>query len=147
MNTPRGERIVDEQELLRQIRPEWLHDGRPSSQNFQPMPKDHGLLSVSASTLTTAAASFEHFVGHGGASCGVMAVTVSECAELGLPAHHDPIPAGERFGPDPAHSIVDFRTFGDRQTRKLAKSLRAMAVARGWAYQPSAGPGGTSPLA
>jgi len=94
------------------------------------------MLSVSAASRTTARASFDHFVAHGGESSGVMAVSMSECAELGLGAYHDRIPDGAPFGPDPAHALVDFRDWRDREIRQAAKALRHRAGERGWLVGP-----------
>jgi hypothetical protein len=136
MTEPRGERIWADQPLFRQIRPTWFKHGRPSSLNFQPLPKDAGLLSVSAGSRTTAQRSFERFTSFAGASSGVMAVTVAECSGHGLPSFYDPIPAGDRFGPDPSHALIDFRALGDRAIKRTAKLLCRSALQRGWAYCP-----------
>jgi hypothetical protein len=132
LKEPRGGQIHEDQLLFRQIRPIWFKNGRPSSLNFQPLPKDNGMLSVSAASRTTAKASYDHFRAHGGRSSGVMAVTVSEGTQLGLDTFHDPIPSGAPFGPDPAHAVIDFRKSNNREIRRAAKLLRRRACERGW---------------
>ncbi len=80
--------ITDADELLfRQVNPNWIREGRVSSQAFRPMPKDEGLLSVDRGSMTTPEASFRlltegvdahvrrHLGGgrwgvHGAGSCG-----------------------------------------------------------------------------
>jgi len=122
-----------ETELLRQINPNFIQDGRVSSQAFRPTPKDEGRLSVYDSDLIDPSAAFAHFTGNlGFQSCGVQAVTVAECAGLDLPARPDPAPF-------PEHAVIDFSAFQKRQVEGKAKQLRVLAEARGWRYRAEAG--------
>jgi hypothetical protein len=77
----------DEELLFRQVHPNFVRDGRPSSQAFRPTPKDEGKLSVACESLTTAAAAYELFTaGLGLASAGTWGVAIGECREQGLKA-------------------------------------------------------------
>jgi Protein of unknown function (DUF3987) len=81
------EPLSDEPELLfRQVNPGFVRDGRVGSQAFRPTPKDHRMLSVARSAVTTAEAAFIHHTECLKlSSAGTWAVTVGECSELGLP--------------------------------------------------------------
>lgn len=111
--------------LLRQIHPSFVQASRVTSQAFRPTPKDEGLLSVYDGDLIAAEAAFTHYtteLRH--ASIGVMAVTVSECADEGLPARADPEPF-------PEHAVIDFTSLTDGQREKKSKKLKAKAEGRG----------------
>lgn len=119
--------------LLRQIHPTFLQRGRVTSQAFRPTPKDRSRLSVYDGDMITPQAAFEHYTSSlGHASVGVMAVSVSECGDLDLPAIPDPKPF-------PEHAVIDFAAFEKKQVEKKAKLLRAKAEKRGWLYQDTIG--------
>jgi hypothetical protein len=90
------EPLSDDTELLfRQVNPGFVRDGRIGSQAFRPTPKDQRMLSVARGALTTAEAAFvRHTECLKLSSAGTWAVTVGECAELGLPARPDEITTG-----------------------------------------------------
>ncbi|MBF0611565.1 MAG: hypothetical protein G8345_14300 [Magnetococcales bacterium] len=116
--------------LLRQIHPNFIQDGRVSSQAFRPTPKDEDLLSVYHGDLITPEAAWTHFNGQPKcSSVGVMGVSVAECEELALSARPDPLPF-------PEHAVIDFSTFSKSQIEKKAKQLRVRAEERNWLYQP-----------
>jgi len=120
-------------ELLRQINPNFIQDGRVSSQAFRPTPKDEGCLSVYDGDLIAPGAAYAHFTDSlGFQSVGVQAVTVAECAALDLPARPDPEPF-------PEHAVIDFSAFQKKQVEAKAKRLRILADARGWRYGPRSG--------
>lgn len=119
----------DDSLLLRQIHPGFVQDGRPSSQAFRPTPKDEQKLSVYDGDQITAPASWEHYTDVLQLdSCGVLAVTQSECSTLTLPVVADP-------DPFPEHALIDFSAHSKSATEKKAKQLKAKAVARGWLYR------------
>jgi hypothetical protein len=54
-------RLDDADELLyRQVHPQWIVDGEPSSQAFKPTKKDEGMLSIALGSQTTAEDAFLH---------------------------------------------------------------------------------------
>lgn len=120
----------DQTLLLRQVHPNFAPDGEVSSQAFFPFPKDDGKLSVYDGDQTTAEASHQHYtVDLGLESVGVWAVSGAETVSVGLLHQPDPI-AG-----NPAHAIVNFGEFSEKECRKLAKKLKKFAVDRGSQYR------------
>ncbi len=122
-----GERLTDPEELLhRQIHPDWIQAGRPSSQAFRPTPKDAGLLSVSRGSLTTAAAAYKlHTEQRGLKSAGVWSIRVQDCDDAELEAFGDPLPEPVL---DPAHAVIDFRALKDKDARVKSQQLKARMV-------------------
>lgn len=115
--------------LLRQIHPSWVQEGNITSQAFQPTMKDEDRLSVYDGDRISPEESWEHYTKDlSFESVGVMGVTVKECKELGPIPKDDPIPF-------PEHIVIDFSSFGSSATKRIAKKLKAKAVARGWQYQ------------
>lgn len=115
--------------LLRQIHPGFVQDNRPSSQAFRPTPKDEQKLSVYDGDQMSPAGAFRHYTEHLKLkSCGVLGISVGECAALDLPALPDPAPF-------PEHALIDFTAHSKKATEKKAKQLRQHATHRGWLYQ------------
>lgn len=121
-----GPQLIDpDEQLLRQVHPSWIQQGRPSSQAFRPTPKDEGLLSVSRGAKTSAADAFDlHTRVKGLQSVGVWSVLVGQCTDAKLDVFEDPLT--EPF-PDPAHAVVDYRGLGDKEVRARAQLLKASA--------------------
>jgi len=117
--------------LLRQIHPNFVQNGRPTSQAFRPTSKDEDQLSVDDGSRIEPRASWERFVKTPGcSSAGVMALTVAECSAQGLPVVPDGVPY-------PEHCYLDFSTLTRNAAERKAKFLASYAIARGWLYQPS----------
>ena len=115
--------------LLRQIHPSFVQDGRVSSQDFRPTPKDKQHLSVYDGDQIGPRPAHEHYTTTlGFQSVAVMGLSVAECRALHLPARPDPEPFRE-------HAVIDFSEFSKNATEKKAKLLRARAEARGWLYR------------
>lgn len=115
--------------LFRQVNPDWIREGRITSQAFKPAPKDQKLLSVYDGELIGARESYEHYTMHLGLqSDGVVAVTVAECTQLGLSVRSDPLPF-------PEHAVVDFSSLTVSGSRKVAKRLADYAINRGWQFR------------
>ena len=114
--------------LLRQIHPNFIKLGRPTSAAFRPTPKDEHKLSVYDGDLITAAAAFAHYRGRKLESVGVLAVTVEECTRQELQVHSSP----EHF---PEHAEIDFSGLGSSQCERKGKKLREAAEIRGWLHQ------------
>lgn len=130
--------------LYRQVHPNHISEGSPTSVAFNPTPKDEEKLSVDDARMVTAEASWNHFTGNlGFQSGGTWAVSVGEVGESGsLELIQDPIvdpdaPSKE----NPAHCVIDFnvpssngppKTKGDR--KRLAQRLAIHATNRGCLY-------------
>jgi len=114
--------------LLRQIHPNFVIDGRVTSQAFRPTPKDVLRLSVDNGDKITPQEAWQRFsYMDGGASVGVQAVTQEECEKHNLPVLDDGIPY-------PEHCSVDFSAFDRKTVEKKAKILRDKAKERGWLF-------------
>ena len=117
--------------LLRQVHPQFLTGGKLSSQAFFPFPKDAGRLSVYDSDLISPAWAFSHYINELQLqSVGVWGVSVEEVNIIALTSQPDPLPDFL------AHAVIDFGKASINECRKLAKRLRAFAVARGCLYSP-----------
>lgn len=114
--------------LLRQIHPNFVKQGRVTSQAFRPTPKDESKLSVYDGDLISPAESWEHYRKRNLESVGVTAVTVAECDKEGLKVHSSP----EVF---PEHADIDFTGLTGGQCESKSKRLRSAAEARGWLFQ------------
>lgn len=115
--------------LLRQVNPNWIRDGRITSQVFRPTPKDKKQLSVYDGGQMTAREAYAHYTQQLQlSSVGVMAVTVGECQQQDLPVVPDPVPF-------PAHVVIDFHLFSNSESKTKAKHLTRAATLRGWQYQ------------
>lgn len=120
--------------LLRQINPNFIQQGRVTSQAFQPTPKDGNRLSVYDGDQIAPHEAHQHYTTTFEAnSVGVMGVRVQECRALELRATPDPEPF-------PEHAVIEFSAFSRRQKETKAKQLRARAQERGWLYQKTEGP-------
>lgn len=120
--------MTEETLLLRQINPQFVQEGRVTSQAFRPTPKDKQKLSAYNGDLISPEDSWRHFNSGGYPSVGVQAVTVAECGREGLPARPDPTPF-------PEHAEIDFTGYTNNQCDKKSKRLRSLAETRGWLYQ------------
>ena len=117
--------------LLRQVHPDFVGENLISSQAFTPFPKDEGLLSVYDADLILAEQSYQHYTENlKFSSAGVWGVLCAEAAVLDLSSRPDPL------GNFAQHAVIDFTAHSTKTTRKLAKKLRDLAVARGCLYAP-----------
>ncbi len=115
--------------LHRQVNPNWIQNGEPSSQVFAPTPKDDKKLSVYDGDQISAEESWKHFTNVLGLSSkGTLAVTVLECDEESLSAMSDPQTFKE-------HVLVDFSDNSQAQIKNKAKKLKKNALDRGWQYK------------
>lgn len=127
--------------MLRQVHPRFFVDGRISSQVFRPEARDAGLLSVHQEVLLPAQAAYEQHTQSGYGSCGVVSVTVENCASpnIGLDVVEAPLsvaddPPDERD--DPAHAAIDFRGLGLTACEKRGRRLAALSWQNGWRFKP-----------
>ncbi|CAI8808141.1 hypothetical protein KS461_10630 [Pseudomonas chlororaphis] len=120
----------DQTQLLRQVHPSFVQDGKITSQVFRPTPKDDKKLSSYDGDLITPEASHAHFTSRVDCrSAGVVSITTAECRALDLLAVADP----EEF---PEHVLIDFSEFEKKEIEKKAKILRTNAESRDWLYKP-----------
>jgi hypothetical protein len=124
--------LDDPDELLfRQVHPNWIVDGVPSSQSFNPTKKDEGKLSVALGSKPDAEGAYRHHVEVLGlASVGTWAIKVGEAGEAERASFPEPLKN------DPAHGFVDFRGLTRGAAEKAAKILLARANARSCLYSP-----------
>jgi hypothetical protein len=116
--------------LLRQAHPLFYSNGEITSQMFIPFPKDKGNLSTYDGNRITAAESFAHFTKQGFQSVGVWDVRCAQVSETGLTSRTDPVASNA------AHAVIEFGTKTEKECRKLAKKLKAFALANGCQYRP-----------
>lgn len=115
--------------LLRQVHPNWVEDGVPSSQAFVPTKKDEGKLSIARGSTTSSEAAFKHYTTvQQMESAGTWGVTVGEALEAGVNSFDEP------WDNVPAHGFVDFRGRTRRQAERNGKLLVARARVRGRLY-------------
>lgn len=115
--------------LLRQIHPNWIQEGRVSSQAFRPTPKDENKLSAYDGDRMAPEVSWRHYTTELKLrSVGVMAITQGQCAEQSLPVVPDGIPF-------PEHVLIDFSGMNKKTVERTAKVLTGYARTRGWLYQ------------
>ena len=115
--------------LLRQVNPNWIREGRITSQVFRPTPKDQGQLSVYDGDQIPPQQAYTHYTETLMLnSAGVMAVTVAECQRQQLPVLPDPVPF-------PEHVLVDFRALSNSEIKTKSKHLTQAARLRGWQYR------------
>jgi hypothetical protein len=117
---PLGPPITDPTvEVHRQIHPvHWKQEGRPSSQNFKPMPKDDGLLSLADGRLRTAEDAHRFAVEVQGLdSIGSWTLPVRAFNDHAVTVNEDSSAA------DPAHAVADYRGLTRGQERLLATAL------------------------
>jgi hypothetical protein len=124
--------------FYRQVNPNWLADGVPSSQAFGPTPKDKNKLSVDDASKVSAEGSWRHFTEKLGLqSVGTWAVSMDEVEEAGdlVVAASPKVVAEDPAKDNPAHCDVDFSHVSSKGQKKRKAQLLAMkATARGCLY-------------
>lgn len=117
--------------LLRQAHPQFAPGGQLTSQVFYPFPKDEGLLSVDDGDQISPEEAFGHYTTVLRLeSSGVWAVAKREADGESVPAV--PTPEPDR----PSHASLDFRGKSDKECRRIAKRLKALALQRGCLHSP-----------
>ena len=119
--------------LHRQVHPSFTQidpdtgQNRATAQAFNPSARD-GMLSTEDGDKISAANSWIRYTYvQRLESCGVMSVSVGECANENLPVIPDGVPY-------PEHVSIDFNGLSRGQIRRKSKYLRAVANARDWQY-------------
>ena len=118
-----------ETNLLRQIHPSFVQNGKVTSQAFLPTPKDENKLSVYDGDQITCEESWKHYTNELKLlSDGTQIILYSECTEKDLTVIPDPVAF-------PEHVLIDFTGLSSGQKRSKAKFLRNAAEQRGWCYE------------
>ena len=118
---------LEKSELLhRQVHPNMVQKGRPSSKIFTPTVKDQGKLSSDRANLLSAKDAYERYLAKKNLveAGGAWGVTVEEFNSAGLPCYSDPVEGNE------AHALTDFKASSDDFETLGAIAYRA-AIARG----------------
>ena len=127
-----GEKLTDSAEILfRQVHPDLMHDGVPSSSIFCPTQDDDNQLSVDRSALTNAESSHTLYTSGGRSSTAVFGITVSEFEENNISCHSDALEATDTAPANAAHALANFEMHGSSKQKAIAKKLKRAAVARG----------------
>ena len=118
--------------LLRQVHPEFIPEGKLTSQAFIPFPRDEGLPSVYDGDLISPQDSHRHYTEVLELkSNSVWGVSSGEVVSEGLTCRSD------AKDDSPAHAVIDFSAHPEKSFRKLAKKLKERALARGCLYLPA----------
>ncbi|MFM0454150.1 hypothetical protein PQR21_27530 [Paraburkholderia nemoris] len=132
-----GNKLTAEAEVLfRQIHPNFIDDGEPSSDRFRPSEKDANMLSVDRSAVITADISHALYTSNGLASAAVFGLTVGEFAQETVTCVEDPIDATDTTAANPAHALADYSAHTLKQQKLIAKKLKRAAIARGRLHPP-----------
>lgn len=125
---PRSEEL-----LWRQVHPDWIHDGRLTSQTFSKSTSDiNGPSVVRESAMTAEDAYHFHTRDLQNASAGTWAVSVEEVMERDMRVVEDggaPNVSGKKR--PKGHAYLDGRHLSGGQLKKHSKILRDLAEARG----------------
>jgi hypothetical protein len=122
---------VTDELFMRQVHPNQMAEGRPSSRSFTPTEKDGGHLSADRSSLITPKDAYERYLQRKQLTSagGTWGVSVSEFSELGLACYSDPL------ADNSAHALVNFSALNDLKAQLRAGKLAyAKAKARGRLY-------------
>jgi hypothetical protein len=132
------DKLTDAAEIVfRQIHPNCMHEGEPSSDRFRPSEKDANKLSVDRSALVTAEQAHTLYTRNGNASAAVFGLSVAEFAADEVGCYGDPIKATETLAANPAHALADYSAHTPKQQKLIAKKLKRAAVARGQLHPSS----------
>jgi hypothetical protein len=127
--------------FYRQVNPNWVHGGLPTSQAFGPTPKDKEKLSVDDAAKVSAEGSWRHFTEKLGlASVGTWAVSMGEVEEAEdlVVAASPTVAAEDPTKNNPAHCDLDFSGVSSKgQKKRKAQHLAMKATARGCIYAPA----------
>ncbi len=131
-----GKALAADELVHRQVNPNFVKDGRITSEALQPTKKDKGLLSVNRGSMCSAEEAHRAFTARGWSSWGTLTLAVSEVVAVQLTALEAPLDVAddpEDLFDDVTHAVVDYRSLNDnrKQIEKRARTLRDQAVKRG----------------
>lgn len=117
--------------LLRQAHPNFMVGDVPTSQVFMPNSEDKGKMSSYDGDQISPEESYYHYTQQlNKQSHSVWGLTKGEADQNNVPASPDPLP---EF---PSHAVIDFSERPENEWRKIAKRLKALAIARGCLFLP-----------
>ncbi len=126
------DKIEDQDEVMfRQVHPDFIQQGEPSSCRFRPQSNDEGKLSVDRGSLTTAVQSHALYTSTGKRSAAVFGVSVAEFGSQEVAVHTDTTEATETHPANEAHALADFSAHTASKQKTIGKRLKRDAVARG----------------
>lgn len=117
--------------LYRQIHPDFIDEGVPSSDRFRPSTRDAGKLSLDRGATCTASESHALYTGSGKLSAAVFGVAVGEFEEERVSCVEDPVPATNDAPANPHHALADFSNLDLKSQKHASKRLARKAVERG----------------
>lgn len=126
-----GPQFDPEELLFRQIHPNFLEKGQPSSDRFRPSAGDQNLMSVDRGVLTTAAASHALYNANGRVSAAVFGLSVADLATESVTCKSDPLGDNAGQQANSAHALADYSVHSEKAQKNVAKRLKLRAVARG----------------
>lgn len=125
------ELLTSTDELIwRNVNPDWVVDGKVTSQAFRPTPKDDKKVSGAREAKVSAASHYTEFTGLGLKSAGVWAVTVNEAAKEAVPAIYDENSAKAPTPCPKGHTSLDFTSHSNANTKRIGARLRDHAELR-----------------
>ena len=118
--------------LMRQVHPNMMQEGRPSSGTFTPTQADQGHLSADRETIISPKEAYERYLLAKTleSAGGTWGVSINEFNAAGLICYSDPIETNA------AHALVDFASHGANREKALGKLIYAKAYARGRLHPP-----------
>lgn len=126
------DKIADHDEVMfRQVHPDFIQQGEPSSCRFRPQSNDEGKLSIDRGSLTTAPQSYALYSSTGKLSAAVFGVSVGEFGNHGVTVHSDPTEATESHPANDAHALADYTSHSPSNQKTIGKRLKRDSVARG----------------
>ena len=129
-----GEELLSEREerLWRNAHPDWIVDGKLTSQVFRPTPKDRQKISTAREAKVSAEDSFKEFTEEFEFnSAGVWAVSVGEVHDEGLRSIYDERSPSTATPCLTGHSSIDFTGISNSQAKRIGGRLRDRAEVRG----------------
>ena len=109
--------------LFRIINPSWIYEGELTSLAFAPSVGRP--LSVFDGSMISAEDAMNRFINDGHQAYGVVGITVGEAKSAGLNIIEDREPYEE-------HVSLVFPECSNKETKKISRQLRTMAMERGW---------------
>lgn len=117
--------------MFRQIHPNYLQGGEPTSDRFRPTASDDNLLSVDRSSITSAEMSHALYTGTGKRSAAVFGLSVGEFNDESVTCVEDPIACTPDTPANAAHALADFTAHDLKKQKVVAKRLKSLAIKRG----------------
>lgn len=122
--------------MFRQIHPNYLQGGEPTSDRFRPTALDNDLLSVDRSSITSAEMAHALCTSTGRRSAAVFGLSVGEFHNESVTCIEDPIACTHDTPANAAHALAEFTVHDQKKQKVIAKRLKSLAIKRG-CFHPS----------